>query len=291
MSDLHRRDTPERKHYTVDRKSLVNIKPTLLYTGTLSKSQDWRDNQHSHYFLEILFVIDGKGIVEIDGTTFNIAKNDIVIYNADVRHFEQSSSEEPLEVDFFAFDKIQLKDLPPNCLLPKSANCIFNAGSFALIFEQCFDVMRDELTAKDEFYAEIVKDASHALLMFVFRIISRTMNTVTLLNKDNILNTVIPYIDKNFMNNISLSDIASECFVNKYYLSHVFTESFGMSIGQYIRSKKIALMQSRISETHLPISEIAAEFGYQDLNYFDRLFKKETGVTPLQYRKSHKTGT
>lgn len=177
MSELHRRDTPERKHYTVDRKSLVNIKPTLLYTGILSKSQDWRDSQHSHEFLEILFVLDGRGVVEIDGRPFTIAKHDIVIYNANVIHFEQSSSEEPLEVDFFAFDKIQLKDLPANCLLPENANCIFNAGSLAPIFKQCFDVMHGEISTKDEFYAEIVKDGSHALLMYVFRIISRTLNT------------------------------------------------------------------------------------------------------------------
>lgn len=289
MSELHRRDTPERKHYTVDRKSLVTIKPTLLYSGTLSKSQDWRDSQHSHYFLELLYVIDGKGIVEIEGKPFNIVKNDVIIYNADVNHSEHSSSDEPLEVDFIAYDNIHLKDLPPNCILPPNANCIFSATPFEQPLQQLFNLIREEITRKDEFYAKIVSDISRTLLMYVFRIISHTLNTVTLLNKDNILNLVVPYIEENFLRNIGLSDIAQECFVNKYYLSHVFTESFGMSVGQYIRSKKIELAQTRIRETNEPIAEIAIQCGFSDPAYFDRLFKKAIGVTPLQYRKTQKS--
>lgn len=288
MSEIHRRDTPERKHYTVDRKSLVNIKPTLLYSGVLSKSQDWRDSQHSHSFLEILFVVDGRGVVEIEGLPFNIVKNDIVIYNANVNHFEYSNSEEPLEVDFIAFEKIKLKDLPPNCILPQNANCIFNASPSAATLKVLFDLIRDEITEKNEFYARIVTDASRALLMYVFRVISLTLNTATLLNKDNILNIVLPYIEKHFLSNISLSDIAQECFVNKYYLSHVFAESFGMSVGQYVRSKRVELAEKYILETDQPVADIAAQCGFSDPAYFDRLFKKATGFTPLQYRKAKK---
>lgn len=286
MNELHRLDTPARKHYTVDRKSLVQIKPTLLYSGSLSKSQDFRDSRHSHYFLEILFVVDGKGTVEIDGRTFTFAKNDIVIYNPDVLHAEQSSADEPLEVDFIAFDKIQLKNLPLNFILPPNANCIFNAAPFAAVLTQLFDLIREELTVKDEFYSEIVKNASYALLMYIFRVINRTIDSVTLLNKANILNFVLPYIEKNFLENISLSDIAEECFVNKYYLSHVFTENFGMSVGQYIRGKRLELAQTYIRETREPISEIACQCGFSDPAYFNRLFKKATGLTPLQYRKT-----
>lgn len=289
MMEMHRNDTAERKHYTVDRKSQVNIKPTLMYSGTLSKSPDWHSSQHSHYFLEILFIVDGRGTVEIAGNQFKIGKNDIVVYNADVRHAEQSSPEEPLEMCFIAFDKIQLKNLPPNAILPQDSSFIFNAAQFADVLTQLFDLIRRELIIKDEFYAEIVKDASRTLLMYLFRVINDTSNSADLLNKDNILNIILPYIEKNYLNNISLSDIAEDCFVNKYYLSHVFTENFGMSIGQYIRSKKLTLAQKRICESDLPISEIAEKCGFSNPAYFNRLFKKETGITPVQYRRTWKT--
>lgn len=287
MTETHRQDTPERKHYTVDRKSLVNINPVMLYSGALSKTQDWRDATHSHYFLEIIFIVDGKGFVELDGKRFDIAKHDIVVYNADVMHFEQSSSDEPVEADFIAFDKIHLNGLPLNCILPQNANCIFNADKFAQKLTQLFDIIRDEITAKDEFYAEIAKDASRTLLMYIFRILNRTASNVSLLNKDNILNVVMPYIEKNFYKNIGLGDIAAECFINKFHLSHVFTENFGMSVGQYIRDKKIEMAKDHIEKTELSISEIAERCGFNDLTYFDRLFKKSTGLTPRQYRKNY----
>lgn len=286
MSTLHRLDTPERKHYPADRKSLAAIKPTLLYSGSLSKCQDFQDSRHSHYFLEILFIVDGKGTTEIDGRTFHIAKHDIVIYNANMKHAEQSSAEEPLEVDFIAFDKIQLKNLPPNYILPPDANCIFNASSFADILTQLFDTIRDELTVKDEFYVEIAKNASYTLLMYIFRVINRTIDSVTPLSKDNVLNIVLPYMDAHYLDPISLSHIAEACYVNKYHLSHVFTEHFGMSVGQYIRSKRLELAKKQIRETTLPIQDIAGQCGFPDPAYFNRLFKKATGQTPMEYRKS-----
>ncbi len=227
--------------------------------------------------------------MEIEGRRFNIEKNDIVIYNAEAMHAEQSSAEEPLEINFIAFDKIQLKNLPANFILPPNANCVFNAALCAEMLTQQFDLIRNELTVKDEFYTEIVKNASCTLLMYIFRVINRTVNNVTLLNKDNILNLVLPYIDQNFLENISLSDIAAECFVNKYHLAHVFTENFGMSIGQYIRGKKLELAQQQIRGTTLPISDIASQCGFSDPVYFNRLFKKATGMTPLQYRKDKKS--
>lgn len=288
MKMVCRLDTPERKHYTAGRKSLVDIRPAFLYSGALSKSQDWRDSRHSHEFLEIILIGDGMGIVEIEDSTFHVKKNEIIIYNANVEHFEHSSPEEPMEAVFIAFDKIQLKDLPPNCILPQGANCIFNADSSAPVLKRLFDLIRDELTGKEEFYAEVVKDASRTILMYIFRIINRTLNSVNLSNKDNILNVVIPYIDKNFLNSISLSDIASECFVDKYYLSHMFTETFGMSVGQYIRAKRVELAQKLIRETNLPISDIAGQCGFADRTCFDRQFKKITGTTPMQYRRANK---
>lgn len=285
MIETHRSDTPERKHYTIDRKSLVDIRPTLLYSGTLSKLQDWKDSKHSHYFLEIIFVVDGKGFVEIEENRFDIARGDIIVYNADTLHYEQSSSDEPLEASFIAFDKIQLKNLPVNCILPQNAGCIFSAGKLSNRLIQLFDLIRDELSEKNEFYAEIAKDASRTLLMYLFRIFNQLQNTVGLLSKDNILDVVLPYIDKNFLRDISLGDIAEECFVNKYHLSHVFTESFGMSVGQYIRNKRIELAKVRLAETELPVCVIAEECGICDSTYFSRLFKKAVNLTPVQYRK------
>lgn len=93
--------------------------------------------------------------------------------------------------------------------------------------------------------------------------------------------------NNNFQLGISLADVAAECFVNKFHLSHVFTEAFGISVGQYIQDKKIEMSKTYLEETELPIAEISERCGFNDINYFDRIFKKLVGVTPLKYRKSY----
>lgn len=286
MREIHRHDSPERKHYAIDRKSLVDINPVMLYSGTLKNAQGWRDSVHMHDFLEIIFVLSGQGTVVINDSTFHITKENIIIYNEHCRHFEQCSTDDPMEAYFIAFDKITLKNLPPNCILPEHANCIFNAGKFSKTLRALFEIIIDEISQKNEFYVDVANSVANALLMYIFRILNETQSNVDLLIKDNILNTVIPYINKNFQFDISLADVAAECFVNKFHLSHVFTENFGMSVGQYIRGKKIEMSKTYLAQTDLAISEVAEKCGFNDINYFDRTFKKLIGVTPLKYRKS-----
>lgn len=287
ISPIHRNDSPERTHYTIDRKSFVDIKPTLLYSGLLTKAQAWKDSAHSHSFLEILLITDGSGVVEINEKKHTVVKGDLVIYDAGVRHFEQSNPDAPMEASFIAFDTIQLKNLPLNCILPPNSCRIFQSGTTLDTLSALFTIIKDEISDKNEFYVEIAKDAGRTLLMYIFRILNHTQRNVELINKDNILNNVLPYIDKNFLDDISLEDVATQCFVNKYYLSHLFTENFGVSVGQYIRNKKIELAKSYLVDTNLSISIVSDQCGFHDINYFGRAFKKETALSPLQYRKAN----
>lgn len=285
----HRMDSPERKHYTVEGKSVVDIKPVLLYCGTLLKAKDWRDSEHHHRFLEIIYVLDGTGDIDVEDTRYAVSGGDIVVYDAFKPHFEHSSVESPLEVRFIAFDSVQLKNLPINCILPPDAKCVFQAGKFGKTLMSLFDIINEEIWSKDEFYIEVAKNAARTLLMIVLRVIRQTQSNVVFLNKDNILNGVLPYIEKNMLNDISLEDIAAQCFVSKFYLSHLFSESMGMSIGQYIRNKKIELAKTYLAQENMSIEGVAEKCGFHELNYFGRTFKKVTNQTPTQYRNSLKT--
>ena len=83
-----------------------------------------------------------------------------------------------------------------------------------------------------------------------------------------------------------MEDIAAHCYLNKYYLSHLFTEIQGMSIGKYIQTLRLGEAMKRLQETNDSVSIIARSVGFTDLGYFCRIFKKETALTPLQYRKN-----
>ncbi|MEG2087994.1 MAG: AraC family transcriptional regulator [Angelakisella sp.] len=288
MRQKARNDSAQRQHYIVDRESFIDITSTLLYSGTLRKLQDWEDSPHAHPFLEILFILDGAGTVTLGDTNYPIGKGDIIIYNAGAVHCEHSSTAEPLEASFIAFDKIQLKNLPPNCILSAQSDCIYNVQDAAPVFIRLFNIIKDEISGKDEFYIEIAKDASHALLMYIFRILNQRHQAVELPHKDPVLQSALYYIDQGFLTETGLEEIATKCFVSKYYLSHLFAKHLGMSIGEYIRDKRIGLAKALLAIPELSIGDIAGKCAFNDTNYFARTFKKSTGLTPLQYRRTIK---
>lgn len=285
MPLVHRDDSIARQHYLIDKKSFISLDPELLYSGQLNKIDGWQDTAHSHNFLEIVFILDGAGTVNVEDCEYQVGRGDLIIYNAGSRHFENNSLEAPLEARFAAFNKIQLKDLPENCILPPHAECIFPAEKMYQELVTLFDIINSEIANKQEFYIEIAEKAAHALLMYTFRILNEKHTVFEMLKKNTILQDALQYIDCHFVQDIGLEDISAKCFVNKYYLSHLFTEQLDTTVGQYIRNKRIELAKTMLEANELSTSNIAERCGFHDLNYFVRLFKKITGFTPLQYRK------
>jgi two-component system, response regulator YesN len=95
------------------------------------------------------------------------------------------------------------------------------------------------------------------------------------------------YLEGRFPEQISLTDLAEELHVSPFYLSHVFRQSIGLSFSEYLTRVRINEAKRLLTATGLPVGEIAARVGYREANYFGRVFKKATGLTPLAWRKAH----
>lgn len=99
------------------------------------------------------------------------------------------------------------------------------------------------------------------------------------------LQDVKDYIDMHFTDKITLDELAEHFYINKFYLTRVFKEQFGMSISQYIMQLRITMAKRNLRFTTLSIEEIAAQCGLEDANYFSRIFRKVEGVAPGEYRR------
>jgi AraC-like DNA-binding protein len=78
---------------------------------------------------------------------------------------------------------------------------------------------------------------------------------------------------------------ARETGISENYLSRLVKKSTGRSVGSWIDIVRIQRAKRMLSETRLPIIDIASRTGIEDQSYFARLFKKETGLTPSAFRK------
>ena len=94
------------------------------------------------------------------------------------------------------------------------------------------------------------------------------------------------FIRQNYRYELSTKIIADEFHVNASYASRCFSQKYGITVTEYITRVRIERAKLLLSATEAPIGNIALNVGFDDVNYFSRVFKKQVGCSPVQYRKN-----
>lgn len=94
------------------------------------------------------------------------------------------------------------------------------------------------------------------------------------------------YVRENISGELSVKEICSELGISKNRLYKISHERFGMPIGDYISSARIAEAKRILTSTAIPINQINEMVGISDYNYFSKFFKMHAGISPRKYRKN-----
>lgn len=97
----------------------------------------------------------------------------------------------------------------------------------------------------------------------------------------------IDYIREHVQDNLSVESIAIALSLNPSYLSKLFKQEMGITISQYIRKEKINIAQNMLRHLDESSLNIANFLGFSSQSHFIQVFKKETGLTPEDYRKKY----
>lgn len=93
------------------------------------------------------------------------------------------------------------------------------------------------------------------------------------------------HLDEHYAEKITLDDLAKRFFINKFYLSKIFKETYGTTVNNYLISKRITRAKQLLRFTDMTVDEIGVAVGMGDANYFSRMFRKVEGTSPSEYRK------
>lgn len=105
------------------------------------------------------------------------------------------------------------------------------------------------------------------------------------LNVDPI-NSILNYIHENYSDvNLSLQKISGKTYLTSAYICSIFKEHTGKTINNYITEYRINKAKELLKSANMKIVNITSQVGYSDGNYFSKIFKKETGYTPSEYRR------
>lgn len=95
------------------------------------------------------------------------------------------------------------------------------------------------------------------------------------------------YIDDHIREKIGLHDVARTVGLNANYLSQLFSENVGMTMGQYIRKQKLYRAGNMLKYSDLTLSMISAYYSFSSHSHFTDLFRREYGMTPIDYRRKY----
>lgn len=101
-----------------------------------------------------------------------------------------------------------------------------------------------------------------------------------------IISKAIEYINRNIERNITINEIASHIHISKYYFLRQFKKLTGITVMKYILKTRIAMAKNMLLHEKTSITEISNRCGFSSVSYFSRIFKEETTLTPLKYRKT-----
>lgn len=144
-------------------------------------------------------------------------------------------------------------------------------------------------TLEDIFSSQPVINQSN--LMQIIEMFSYLMDLLTSSNMIDyqgvdVASKLSAYIQKNINEALPLSDVCAEMNLSASRLSHVVKERYGISYTALVRQLKMEMARFLLSHyAHMSIAEVAQEVGFVDAQYFSKVFRKESGLSPTIYRK------
>jgi len=100
----------------------------------------------------------------------------------------------------------------------------------------------------------------------------------------NPLTEIVKYIEQNYQSDLSLAEVAGKFHVSREYISRKFKQEYGINFSDYIGNVRIDKAKLLLQNPNLKLAQIAEMVGFHDVKYFSKVFKKQTGSSPKDYR-------
>jgi len=104
--------------------------------------------------------------------------------------------------------------------------------------------------------------------------------------RDERLNEIMNYIHENYLT-VTMDDLTEKLHLSKPYLSKYIKEKSGKTFGEIVKNVRMGKAKTLLKNTSMTVENIADSVGYQNVEHFNRMFKKKYDMTPIQFRNSN----
>ncbi|MCX7711525.1 MAG: AraC family transcriptional regulator [Clostridia bacterium] len=281
-------------------------KNELVYVNKSSEElQEYMDFMHRHDFIEIVYVISGSGKHIVGSSEYEICRGDLFIINYDVPHgffpIEKGKNEPvvfncvfmPKFLDASLFSSIHFQDITSSFLFKSLFPDNYTPGPDLRLsgaeFKEIGDLfskMHQEYKLMQKGYIDIIRAYLIELIVKIFRYIDQDSKRTVSSKSQELVNQAIDYLKQHYHTEIRLEDVAMKTFISKNYFSKLFKEVTGINFSDYVQKLRIDEACNLLRNSDMKVVDIASHTGFNDLKFFYEVFKKITGKTPGDYRKS-----
>lgn len=257
----------------------------LLYlqeTGELKAKKPHVSHRQGLASYLFFMVLEGHGTLRYQDRTYTLGHGDCVFLDCRQEHFHQSS-EDLWRLKWAHFNGPNMDAVYDKYLERGGVPCFHTqkAKAFNSILEELFEVASSSSYVRDMKICEKLT----SLLTVLMEEAWNPDRAPHVSEKRRNLQRIKNYLDQNYQYKITLDQLSEQFYINKFYLSKIFSEQYGMTINRYLLELRITQAKRLLRFTSLPIEKIAVECGIPDSNYFARIFKKIEGIAPGEYRK------
>lgn len=273
-----------------------------------SSTESAAPHPHTHDFIEIAYVAKGEGMHHIGNNCYPVSKGDLFVINFDIVHDFRSfddPAKTPITVynclfkpEFLDYNLINCKDFSDiahhflfRSLFPEEIeqqSDIHIIGKDSENIERLYEKMQWEYQAQTKGYIEILRAYVIELLVTIFRLYDHNdkFHDRLVYNRREIITNAMKYMKENYQKGVSLDELSAISFLSPNYFCKMFRETTQYTVSEYIQTLRIDRACELLRTTNDTILNIAYDVGYKDIKFFNKVFKKKTGSTPGDYRRS-----
>lgn len=258
-------------------------------------------DEHHHDFSEIVIITGGEGLHLTDQGRFPLRSGDVFVLHPGQYHgFLESRHLGMYNISFLwgSLDSRFLGELPGYQALFRLEPIYRKQHNFTSrlhltpeqrerVGEEC-RLLEREIVAKRPGYPAIFEGRFKALVGFLCRYYEENRSEKPgEEDREDLLKLggALAILEQRFTEDLTLEELARASGYSANHFVRLCKRVYGLTPRQYVIQQRLSLAARLLGETDLPVTEIALSCGFNDPNYFSRLFKKRTGVSPGDGRK------
>lgn len=250
---------------------------------------------HWHYATEIIYILKGTLQVYINSIKYELHEGQMEIINVDeVHHLYSNDGDNEIlifHIDPNFFEKYYA-DIENMFFYTNSSSPNSQSSDEYEELRTFLSRILCEIVQKQEGYNKEIENILVDLLYHLINNFNYLVFEKEELKEDVNLfqryHSIYKYISNNYNNNITLQDIADKAFLSPQYISHEIKYATGYSFTDLINLTRIEESIKLLLASDKNLSEISEEVGFSHIRYFNKNFKLQYKLTPLQFRKKFK---